>query len=650
MRIDQQFDATFADALATLEAYNKHLYRPNSYLHKWWARRCGSTFRAILKHLVTDETRQDYYTAGGLENTIILDPMMGGGTTLHEALRLGANVVGADIDPIPILQARATLSAVSLPELTAAFQQFHNSLHDGLAQLYQTTCPRCAQAQEWQYMLYGLQRHCACRQVLVVDSFVLRHHNDDSIIRIDPTTHAIFQDDQLISATDDLAYRLPLVERGNQTCERCLRPYQDKLHLPYFQRYVPIAVAGECKVHGLFFNSISQREQEAITCANQQRANLNFSPADFGILPGPKSKSLLARKVESYLDVYSSRQLLVMDRAISILPQFEPLIRLNLALLLSTSLEFNSLLCGYKGTQKRRPGAVRHTFSHHAYSFPSTAVENNPLHPQKASGNLQNLFYSRIVRGRQWAARPEERRIVNGKAERVIITGELDAGTEVTDFNELAAGSRRFMLLQGSSARLNLPDNSVDFVVTDPPYFDSVQYSDLAAYFRVWLQQLLPADVNWHYALDEAAVDQQANGNGQFDRVLSDIFAECHRVLKQNGRLIFTFHHRNPKGWAALTKALQTAGFVLVNRYAIHAENPISVHIVNQDTLLHDVILVLAPAESGCHTQWNLPNRVEMNDSQRFSQDCATMMGWLLNQNLPDMAIDAHWIKLLTTW
>jgi hypothetical protein len=37
-----------ANALASLESYNKHLYRPNTYLHKWWARRCGTTFRYIL--------------------------------------------------------------------------------------------------------------------------------------------------------------------------------------------------------------------------------------------------------------------------------------------------------------------------------------------------------------------------------------------------------------------------------------------------------------------------------------------------------------------------------------------------------------------------------------------------------------------------
>ncbi|MCZ7672259.1 MAG: hypothetical protein M5U34_36610 [Chloroflexi bacterium] len=62
--IDTHFDENFADEIARLESYNKHIYRPNTYLHKWWARRCGSTFRTILKHLVLDETRQDYYAAG----------------------------------------------------------------------------------------------------------------------------------------------------------------------------------------------------------------------------------------------------------------------------------------------------------------------------------------------------------------------------------------------------------------------------------------------------------------------------------------------------------------------------------------------------------------------------------------------------------
>jgi len=53
--MDAKFDVELAKAIAGLESYNKHLYRPNTYLHKWWARRCGSTFRLILKHLVENE-------------------------------------------------------------------------------------------------------------------------------------------------------------------------------------------------------------------------------------------------------------------------------------------------------------------------------------------------------------------------------------------------------------------------------------------------------------------------------------------------------------------------------------------------------------------------------------------------------------------
>ena len=126
--IDDNFDVELANKLARLESYNKHLYRPNTYLHKWWARRCGSTFRLLLKHLAEDESSRDYYAPGGLEGKIVLDPMMGGGTTLHEAVRLGANVIGVDLDPIPILQARATLGDVPLETLEVAFERFHERL------------------------------------------------------------------------------------------------------------------------------------------------------------------------------------------------------------------------------------------------------------------------------------------------------------------------------------------------------------------------------------------------------------------------------------------------------------------------------------------------------------------------------------------
>lgn len=408
--IDARFDVGFANVIAGLESYNKHLYRPNTYLHKWWARRCGSTFRLILKHLVENEHQRDYYAPGGLEGKIILDPMMGGGTTLHEAIRLGANVIGADIDPIPVLQARATLSDIPLSHLEAAFDEF----------------------------------------------------------------------------------------------------------------------------------------------------------------------------------------------------------------------------------------------SHHAYSFPYTALENNPLDPEKASGTLQSLFHTRVRRARQWALQPKERIIKDGTSRTVTLRGEVDVGAEVSHAASLRSGTRRFLLIQGSSASLDLDADSVDYVVTDPPYFDSVQYSDLAAFFRVWLKHLFPADVQWDYDLSESAVEPHTGGEGQYTEVLSAIFAECHRVLrKDQGRLIFTFHHWNPRGWAALTLALKHAHFVLLNRYVVHSENPVSVHISNLRALTHDAILVLAPERAGAARQWERPATIDQTDSFRFCEGCATMLGWMLGSDLTDVEIELQWNRLL---
>ena len=125
--------------------------------------------------------------------------------------------------------------------------------------------------------------------------------------------------------------------------------------------------------------------------------------------------------------------------AIRLLQELSGAVKLNLGLLVSTSLEFNSLLCGYKGWAVNRPGAIRHVFALHAYSFPYTALENNPINLQKSSGNLQQLFGDRIERGRNWAVAPVERRIgYDGVTQQVKIPGEYDGGVEVFDQDSLA--------------------------------------------------------------------------------------------------------------------------------------------------------------------------------------------------------------------
>jgi putative DNA methylase len=467
-------------------------------------------------------------------------------------------------------------------------------------------------------------------------------------------THDIYWNDTLIGKS--LGTNKPPILVKNQTrCAGCGHRYQDDLARPYYRRYIPLAITGLCEKDGLYFAAPKPQDLDAITRADEQRESLGFDPTDFPIPPGPKSRSLVNRGVKSYLDLFTSRQLLFLHNSIALLAKSEPKVRLNLSLLVSTSLEFNSMLCGYKGAQRPRPGAIRHAFAHHAYAFPYTALENNPVFPALTSGSLMNLFHTRLLRGRAWATNPIERRLRGSRPEKVTISGETDMGTEGKQLADLLEGQKRFLLKQGSSVSLALPDECVDYIVTDPPYFDSVQYTDLAAFFRVWLRKMLPEGVNWVYAPTESAVDPHSGrvsgrlgeGDGQYASVLSSIFAECHRVLKQSGRLIFTFHHWNPKGWSALTLALKRAGFVLVNRYVVHAENRASVHIVNQNALLHDVILVLASVESDARIEWSRPQEIDKDDSQEFCEVCGTMVGWMLGSTMSETEIEVQWHSLL---
>jgi len=668
--IDHAFPEEFANTLSRSEAFNKHLFRPNTYLHKWWARRCGSTFRTILKQFVADPERRDYYAPGGLEGKVVLDPMMGGGTTLHEAIRLGASVIGADIDPIPVVQARASLAQVALPDLQAAFERFFADLYQRVGHYFQTECPACGQTVDSQYTLHGVRKRCACGESVQIDQYELRHEGY-RIIRIWPDTWAIqptppssfsMREEGVspprIGEGPGEGFRPPdeksmprLILKGETVCPACQQRYQDLLDEPFYARYVPLAVVGQCPRHGLFFRAPGEADLTRIRRANELRAGLDLGPAEgFAVRDGPKSGDLLTRNVRSYLDVFSSRQLLYLYHAIQLLRDYSGAIRLNLALLVSTSLEFNALLCGYKGWSTRRPGAIRHVFALHAYAFQYTVAENNPVNRARSSGNLQQLFRDRIERGRKWAIAPVERWIdQNGKAHRVTIRGEVDGGTEVFDQAALTRQQQAFWLIHGDSRRLPIESHSVDIIVTDPPYYDNVQYSDLATFFRVWLARLLPDEADWTYDETRSAVaTQAADDDTGFIAVLSGIFRECGRVLKRDtGRLVFTFHHWDPNAWAELTIALQQAGFRLVNAHVVFSENPISSHIQNLKALTHDAILVLAiDGDEYAARRWPPLETIDTSDSETFCRQCGAALGWLLESECAPGEMRAMWKQL----
>ncbi len=203
---------------------------------------------------------------------------------------------------------------------------------------------------------------------------------------------------------------------------------------------------------------------------------------------------------------------------------------------------------------------------------------------------------------------------------------------------------------QRDSSHMTLPDASVDYVVTDPPYFDSVQYSDLSRYFRVWLRWFLPDEANWTFSALSSAVAQNGGDTNNYGTVLTAILKECNRVLRRpHGRLIFTYHHWRPDAWIQLTIALKAAGFRLLNSYTVHSENPISVHIRHLKALKHDSILILQPkaSEASIQSVSRQQPTIDCNDSFSFCRDCAQLVRDCLDSENVDSEIDRLWRSAL---
>src|SRR2546425_1185863 len=79
--------------VAEQESWRKEINRPIYHIHKWWATRLGSVFRAITLAALSPsdaDTWKSFYDRHQFSGKIVLDPFMGSGTTLGEAIKLGA--------------------------------------------------------------------------------------------------------------------------------------------------------------------------------------------------------------------------------------------------------------------------------------------------------------------------------------------------------------------------------------------------------------------------------------------------------------------------------------------------------------------------------------------------------------------------------
>ena len=132
------------EALAAFAVREGRRPRPIYTVHKWFARRLGAVFRALLVGATTapdDDFWDEYYGSADLRGVTVLDPFVGGGTSVVEAQRLGASVAARDVDPIACAVTRLELAAVNLPDLDEALRELASGVGERIRRLHRVTDP-----------------------------------------------------------------------------------------------------------------------------------------------------------------------------------------------------------------------------------------------------------------------------------------------------------------------------------------------------------------------------------------------------------------------------------------------------------------------------------------------------------------------------
>src|SRR5258705_2812069 len=86
--IETSFPLAEISLLAERESWRKEIFRPIYHIHKWWANRLGSVFRAITLGAIAPANQDiwnTFYNKHAFADKVVLDPFMGSGTTLGEA-------------------------------------------------------------------------------------------------------------------------------------------------------------------------------------------------------------------------------------------------------------------------------------------------------------------------------------------------------------------------------------------------------------------------------------------------------------------------------------------------------------------------------------------------------------------------------------
>ena len=302
---------------------------------------------------------------------------------------------------------------------------------------------------------------------------------------------------------------------------------------------------------------------------SEERLQTLYADIPFGLPEEPlPSKEALGFRVplygfDTWRKLFTNRQLFAMGGFVKSLRQlpeelsnypteWREAVAAYLALANDRMADYSSAVCSWHNGRE----IIRDTFARFALPIVWDYAEVNPL--SDTSGNFLGAL--------EWVSR------FTGHA---LKSAQSASATSV----------------QGESAAKAAGE--YDAIITDPPYYDAIPYSDCMDFFHVWLRRAThrfsheidnafqnPLGPKWnHDTGDGELIDDASRFDG--DKALSKqnyedgmyrAFQACHNALQPDGRLVVVFANKKPDAWETLVGALIRSGFVVDGSWPIQTE------------------------------------------------------------------------------
>ncbi len=451
-----------------------------------------------------------FYTKPG---DVIFDPFCGGGVTVFEGISTGRRVIGNDVNPLAIFVTRTECASASKDTFLKAAEQILKEFTDEISPLYQTENRDSGNLVEARWFEHAYTAECSeCKK-------------------------------QTVLAND---YKIPK-KSGWYYCSEC----KESLQAVALKRNGHKLLSVTYKLTTRATQKTVVPNQKDIELSNAKKFKRGVKNLDVQSILIPEfwdrqQEDCLHRKgVESFADFFTMRNLYSMNVLRELIRskkgKVSDEIYQLLLLMFSATLRYtNNLTISTKSWMDGRPVA----WAKHAYWLSNQFVEVNPI--EYLEKRIEAIESALEFQGK-------------------VLPTSLEAKSIGTFFSSKNA---THYLSVGDSAKTKLPAESIDCVITDPPYGANVQYGELSAFWLAWLYKDIGIDIDKCLSLESEVLVNRKRGKKKknyedYFSGLHKIFSECHRVLVSNGKLIFTFNNKDPLVWACVIKATSEAGFEL---------------------------------------------------------------------------------------